>query len=106
VRPLAPAAPVLSGRLGLGSGNITLAPEEALGETLRVAPGSVTPLALANADSTRHTLLLLDGKLRGSGKFFVHPIVNSASVLLDADGLEAFLRCVMISKQQTQHGIY
>ncbi|KIZ03058.1 hypothetical protein MNEG_4903 [Monoraphidium neglectum] len=83
---------VLSGRLGLGSGNITLAPEEALGETLRVAPGSVTPLALANADSTRHTLLLLDGKLRGSGKFFVHPIVNSASVLLDADGLEAFLR--------------
>ncbi|KAI8468739.1 MAG: YbaK/aminoacyl-tRNA synthetase-associated domain-containing protein [Monoraphidium minutum] len=85
---------ILPGRLGLGSGNIAFGPEDALAASLAVAPGCVTPLALANAGGCAHTLLLLDEKLRGAGKFFVHPIVNSASVMLDAAGLEAFLRAI------------
>lgn len=55
----------------------------------------MTPLALANVDSCKHVLLLIDNKLQQSGKkFFVHPIVNSASVLIDCAGLDTFLRWV------------
>jgi hypothetical protein len=63
---------------------------------LQVEPGCVTPLALANTDSCKHVLLLLDSKLQAAGtKFLVHPVVNTASVLLDSTGLESFLRCVL-----------
>jgi hypothetical protein len=58
---------------------------------LQVEAGCVTPLAVANP-SAKHVLLLLDNKLQGCGSFFVHPIVNSASVLLDSAGLDAFLK--------------
>lgn len=52
----------------------------------------MTPLALANTASCKHVQLLIDAKLRAAGAFFVHPIVNSCSVLLDAPGLDAFLQ--------------
>lgn len=84
---------VLSARLGCGKGGLAWAPEELLAESLQVEPGCVTPLALANQDSCKHVLLLLDQKLQAPGcKFFVHPIVNTASVLLDAAGLDAFVK--------------
>lgn len=52
----------------------------------------MTPLAVANP-SAKHVLLLLDSKLRDGGSpFFVHPIMNSASVLINAAGLDAFLK--------------
>lgn len=82
----------LSQRLGVGSGNLSWAPPPLLAAALGVKPGCVTPLGLANAESSRHVLLLLDSRLRGARAFFVHPIVNSASVRLDAADLEAFLR--------------
>lgn len=52
----------------------------------------MTPLALVHTDSCKHVLLLIDQKLQAAGKFFVHPIVNSASVLLDSAGLDAFVK--------------
>jgi hypothetical protein len=59
---------------------------------LQVEAGCVTPLAVANP-SSKHVLLLIDSKLREAGSpFFVHPIVNSASVLISTAGLDAFLR--------------
>jgi len=59
---------------------------------LQVEAGCVTPLAVANP-SAKHVLLLLDSKLQDGGRsFFVHPIVNSASVLINAAGLDAFLK--------------
>jgi len=82
----------LSARLGVGSGNLSWASEQLLTSTLHVQPGCVTPLGLANAAACRHALLLIDEKLRGGGKFFVHPIVNTASVRMDHAGLEKFLR--------------
>ena len=57
-----------------------------------VEPGCVTPLALANASTAGGTVLLLDARLRGAGVFAVHPIVNTTSVLLNTDGLDAFLK--------------
>lgn len=91
--PLArPPTAVLSARLGTGKGGVSWCSEEALASTLQVELGCVTPLALANA-SAAGVGLLLDQKLRDAGAFFVHPIVNTASVKLDAAGLEAFVRC-------------
>ena len=58
---------------------------------VQVEPGCVTPLAAASP-SAKHVLVLIDSKLRDVGPFFVHPIVNSASVLISAADLEAFLR--------------
>eukprot|EP00775_Hariotina_reticulata_P006357 gene6357-6590_t len=84
---------VLSARLGTGKGGLSWASEEQLQQSLQVEPGCVTPLALANTDSCKHVLLLLDSKLQAAGtKFLVHPIVNTASLLLDSAGLESFLR--------------
>ncbi|KAF6253190.1 WD40-repeat-containing domain protein [Scenedesmus sp. NREL 46B-D3] len=84
---------VLSARLGCGKGGLAWASEELLAESLQVEPGCVTPLALANSDSCRHVLLLVDQKLQAPGcKFFVHPIVNTASVLLDSAGLDTFVK--------------
>lgn len=58
---------------------------------LQVEVGCVTPLAVANP-SAKHVLLLLDQKLKDAGSFFVHPIVNSSSVLLTAAGLDTFIK--------------
>lgn len=82
----------MSARLGCGKGGVSWGSEELLQQVLQVEPGCVTPLALANTATTSCVLLLLDQKLRSGGNFFVHPIVNSASVALDSAGLEAFLR--------------
>lgn len=62
-----------------------------LSQHKQVEPGCVTPLAVANA-SAKHVLLLLDSKLKSAGRFFVHPIVNSASVLIGAEGLDTFIK--------------
>jgi hypothetical protein len=84
---------VLSARLGLGSGNLSWAPPDLLASSLGVDPGCVTPLGLANAGSCGRVVALLDGRLRApAARFFVHPIVNDVSVLIDAAGLDAFLR--------------
>lgn len=60
---------------------------------VQVEAGCVTPLAVANT-SAKHVLLLLDKKIQECGSpIFVHPIVNSASVLISSAGLDAFLKC-------------
>jgi hypothetical protein len=63
---------------------------------VQVEAGCVTPLAVANA-SAKHVLLLLDRKIQECGSpVFVHPIVNSASVLISSAGLDAFLKCAQL----------
>lgn len=83
---------VLSARLGCGKGGLSWGSEELLAESLQVEAGCVTPLAVANP-SAKHVLLLLDRKIQECGSpVFVHPIVNSASVLVSSAGLDAFLK--------------
>eukprot|EP00877_Chromochloris_zofingiensis_P000743 jgi/Chrzof1/1066/Cz01g38310.t1 len=84
---------VLSARLGLGKGGISWGSEELLSQSLQVEPGCVTPLAVAN-DTASSVLLLLDSKLQAAGKFYVHPITNTASVMLDSNGLDQYLRSI------------
>jgi hypothetical protein len=58
---------------------------------LGVAPGAATPLALAHPPAAG-VVLLLDSRLRGEARLFVHPGVNTASTALPPAQLEAFLR--------------
>jgi hypothetical protein len=87
-----------------------MAAEGDLARLLGVAPGCVTPLALAHG-AAADVLALLDRRLRAADgaaaaaapaaapeappppppRFFAHPAVNSASVALDSRGLERFL---------------
>lgn len=56
----------------------------------QVPLGSVTPLAVANP-SAAGVVLLLDEKLRSAPSLCVHPLVNTATLLLSPSGLEAAL---------------
>lgn len=57
----------------------------------QVPLGSVTPLAIAQP-SAAGVALLLDGKLRGQPRICVHPLDNTATMVLSSEGLEAFVR--------------
>lgn len=88
--------PVLSGRLGLGSGNLNPATDDAAAEALGAlsAAAAASPLALTAGARCAHTGLLLDARLREGGRFgLALPGGSGGSVLLDAAGLGAFLRC-------------
>ncbi|MBA0738168.1 hypothetical protein Gogos_011568, partial [Gossypium gossypioides] len=70
---------VLSQRLGLGKGGLRMAPEEALGEILRVPLGCVTPFALVN-ESASHVSLLLDKGFKTQECCIFHPLSNDMSI--------------------------
>lgn len=69
----------------------------------QVPLGSCTPLALAQP-SAANVALLLDDKLRGQDRVFVHPLENTATTVLSAAGLEAFLRCAPAGHANTTAG--
>ncbi|GMH39245.1 hypothetical protein BSKO_07143 [Bryopsis sp. KO-2023] len=81
----------LSARLGTGKGGVRMAPNEKLAEVLQVSAGCVTPVA-ACRPSASDVILLFDEKLKSVKSFFVHPLVNTASVSISAEGLEKFLK--------------
>ncbi|TYI39330.1 hypothetical protein E1A91_A02G083600v1 [Gossypium mustelinum] len=70
---------VLSQRLGLGKGGLRMAPEEALGEILKVPLGCVTPFALVN-ESASHVSLLLDKGFKTQERCIFHPLSNDMSI--------------------------
>ncbi|KAK4276752.1 hypothetical protein QN277_014864 [Acacia crassicarpa] len=84
---------VLSQRLGLGKGGLRMAPEEALGEILKVPLGCVTPFALVN-EPARDVSLLLDQGLKAQPHCFFHPLSNDMSISLNAHGLDKFLKSI------------
>ncbi|KAK7140807.1 hypothetical protein R3I94_013173 [Phoxinus phoxinus] len=83
----------LSRRLGLGGGNLRLADEATLLETLGVRQGCVTPLALF-LESARAVTVVLDRDLTDGGhqRLYFHPMTNSATMGLKPDDLLRFLR--------------
>ncbi|TYI39331.1 hypothetical protein E1A91_A02G083600v1 [Gossypium mustelinum] len=84
---------VLSQRLGLGKGGLRMAPEEALGEILKVPLGCVTPFALVN-ESASHVSLLLDKGFKTQERCIFHPLSNDMSISLNAFGLDKFLKSI------------
>jgi Ala-tRNA(Pro) deacylase len=74
-----------------GSGRLSFASADQLREILGVEPGSVTPFGVINDVEGRVTVAL-DVGLMAHGEVNFHPLVNTATTKISAEGLIAFLR--------------
>ncbi|XP_053793560.1 prolyl-tRNA synthetase associated domain-containing protein 1-like [Vidua chalybeata] len=82
----------LGKKLGVGSGNLRFADENAMLEKLKVGQGCAMPLALfCDQGDVR---LVLDAALlqRGHEKVYFHPMTNSATMGLSPDDFLKFVR--------------
>ncbi len=80
----------------LGAKRLSFASAETLLETLGVAPGAVTPLALVN-DAAHRVTFALDRALAASERIVCHPLVNTASVSLATADLLRLLAAVGVT---------
>jgi Ala-tRNA(Pro) deacylase len=83
------AAVIGAKRLSFGSAAL-------LGEVLGVQPGSVTPLAVMN-DTARRVRTVLHAGLMTADTLLVHPLVNTATVLMPPADVRRFMA--------TQHAV-
>lgn len=74
----------------LGSDRLSFASEEALRDTLGVAPGSVTALGLIN-DTEGQVSFVLDRALWTADIVNFHPLINTATTALDQPDFRRFL---------------
>lgn len=65
--------------------------EERLKEHLGITPGSVSILALFN-DKKHAVECYIDSDLWNKDSFRVHPLVNTASLVISREGIEAFIK--------------
>ncbi len=79
----------------IGSGRLSFGAEALMVETLGVTPGSVTALALIN-DRDRRVRFVLDRALAEAAQVNFHPLTNTATTTLDAEGFRAFLRALAV----------
>jgi Ala-tRNA(Pro) deacylase len=77
----------------LGSKRLSFASADTLFELLGIRTGSLSPLALVN-DEDKRVRLVIDAELSGEERFLFHPLANDASVSIDRNGLDLFLRHV------------
>lgn len=75
----------------LGSAALSFASAETLRRVLRVEPGSVSPFALIN-DTASAVRVVLDAGLMALGTLNFHPLVNTATTTISAEGLVKFIR--------------
>lgn len=73
----------------LGTTKLHFASPEQLMETLHLAPGAVTVLALVN-DLEHRVSLLVDADYWPSTAYWCHPLVNTATLVLNHDELARF----------------
>ncbi|XP_019329972.1 PREDICTED: prolyl-tRNA synthetase associated domain-containing protein 1 [Aptenodytes forsteri] len=82
----------LAKKLGVGSGNLRFADENAMLEKLKVGQGCATPLALF-CDQGEVRFVLDAGFLEGGHeKVYFHPMTNSATMGLSPDDFLKFVR--------------
>jgi Ala-tRNA(Pro) deacylase len=74
----------------IGSKRISFGPADELMELLGVEPGSVTPLAAIN-DTGRKVRIVLHAGMMAAPAVLVHPLVNTATVILPPADLLRFL---------------
>lgn len=75
----------------IGAKRLSFGKPDLLMEVLGVTPGSVTPFALIN-DTARRVTFVLDAEMAGASQLNFHPLVNTATTCVSAEGLKAFLR--------------
>ena len=74
----------------IGSKRISFGSAEDLVRILGVEPGSVTPLAMIN-DADRQVRLVLDAGMMQAESVLVHPLVNTATLIMAPADLLRFL---------------
>ena len=74
----------------IGAKRISFGSAEDLVRILGVEPGSVTPLAMIN-DGERQVRLVLDAAMLDAAAVLVHPMVNTATLILPPGDLLRFL---------------
>jgi Ala-tRNA(Pro) deacylase len=75
----------------IGAKRLSFGKPELLMDVLGVVPGSVTPFALLN-DAARRVTFFLDSEMAAAPLLNFHPLENTATTAISADGLRAFLR--------------
>lgn len=74
----------------IGTDTLSLGSPERLAKHLGVTPGAVTILGLAN-DPSHQVELLVDEDVWAAVSIRAHPLVNTATLVLDHEGVERFL---------------
>lgn len=74
----------------MGTGRLSFASSAQLAEVLGIGPGAVSLLALVNDEDHRVTLVI-DAAVWQAEGIQCHPLVNTATLSLDAVGLRRFL---------------
>jgi Ala-tRNA(Pro) deacylase len=80
----------------IGSARLSFGSPERLYAALGVTPGSVTVFALIN-DRDRAVRLVLDQALLETEPVHFHPLINTATTAVSAQGLLAFLKALDIT---------
>ena len=74
----------------IGSAKLSFGKPELMQETLGVTPGSVTAFALMN-DTERRVTFVLDKALLAKEPLNFHPLINTATTAVSAEGFLRFL---------------
>ncbi|MEM6990025.1 MAG: prolyl-tRNA synthetase associated domain-containing protein [Myxococcota bacterium] len=74
----------------IGSARLSFGRAERLREVLGVEPGAVTPFALIN-DPEHRVRVVLDAAMLERDPLNFHPLVNTATITLDAESLQRFV---------------
>lgn len=74
----------------LGSGKLSFAKPEAMAQLLGITPGAVSPLAAFN-DRESRVQVVMDASFRAAGTISVHPLRNTATVVMSTTDLIAIL---------------
>lgn len=81
-----------------GDQSFSFASPELLMEILGVTPGSVTPFGLV-LDTKHEVNVIVDEDAWKIGQFRFHPMINTATCVIDKEGFEKFLK-------HTGHGFF
>ncbi|MBU1377277.1 MAG: prolyl-tRNA synthetase associated domain-containing protein [Alphaproteobacteria bacterium] len=74
----------------IGSGRLSFGSPALMAQTLGVTPGSVTAFGLIN-DTDRRVRFVLDRTLAEADLVNFHPLINTATTTISADGFAKFL---------------
>jgi len=80
----------------IGSAKLSFGSPELMLETLGVTPGSVTAFALMN-DTSRRVTFVLDKALLAREPLNFHPLINTATTTVSAEGFLRFLDAIEVT---------
>jgi Ala-tRNA(Pro) deacylase len=80
----------------IGSAKLSFGSADLMLETLGVTPGSVTAFALMN-DSERRVTFVLDKALLAREPLNFHPLINTATTAVSAEGFLRFLDAIAVA---------